>query len=127
MIRQTENTEQKRQNYVAAILHARNVKEPTAVEVPKYAKVIIVIALVAVLALTAGLLVKELRQPFALLSAGISPFAEQTHVADVQGLSPSKWVSTKTLSGEPVAVLLELQDNGIWTVTETKVLDSESR
>lgn len=125
MIHQIDNTEQKRQNYLSTIQHARNVKEPAVVKIPKYTKIIVVVALIAVLVLTAGLLRKEISQPFVLLSAGISPFAEQTHIADVQSLSPSKWVSTKTLSGESVAALLELQDNGIWKVTETKSLDSD--
>ena len=125
MIHQIDNTEQKRQNYASAIYHAHYVKDPPVVEIPKVAKIAIIAVLALALILGLALLGQEFRQPFALLSAGISPFAEQTHIADVQGLSPSKWVSTKTLSGESVAALLEKQDNGIWKVTETKMLDSD--
>ena len=132
MIEQLQNTEEKRQNYVSAIQHARNVKELQIVDFYELYKTRIKVSCIVILVISAILILifvgSWLRQPFALLSAGISPFAEQTVIFTIDeydlGVANAKWVSTKTLSGESVAVLLELQDNGIWEVTETKSLNS---
>ncbi len=129
MIHQIDNTEQKRQNYASAIYHAHYVKDPPVVEIPKVAKIAIIAVLALALILGLALLGQEFRQPFELLSAGISPFAEQTVIFTIDeydlGVANAQWVSTKTLSGKPVAVLLKWEDTGIWEVAETKLLDSD--
>lgn len=124
---------QEKQNYASAIQNARNIKELPAWDVPVFWKgffktlgiILLVIGCIMV-TIWFGL---AMRQPFELLGSGISPFAKQTVISssklDALGNPHSKLIVTKTLSGESVAVLLELQDNGIWTVTRKSILDSD--